>query len=315
VERVFVSSAPAIPPNPSPSFSLRSYSGGESEKILGAWLAKRSREERRKLVISSKVRFPIDASNSNSAGLSRTAILDSVATSLERLHLEYLDILITHAWDDGTPLAETLSTLQDLVRGGKVRYVGVSNVTGWQLQKIVDEGRKLGLQIACLQTQYSLLCRGPVEWELAEVCDREGIALLPWSPLKGGWLSGKITREGGAPEGSRVAFAEKTGVKLQSSPGMELATDRTFDLLDALREIGAKNACSVPQAAIHWLLQQRAVASVVIGAKTLAQLEDNLGAVAAAVPKEDHARLTSLSDIPLPYPYEMVFRVQAGRKH
>ncbi len=282
---------------------------------MGAWLAKRTREERRKLVISSKVRFPIDASNSNSAGLSRSAIRDSVETSLERLKVGHLDILFTHAWDEGAPLSETLSTLQDLVREDKVRYVGVSNVTGWQLQKICDEARKIGLQIACLQTQYSLLCRGPVEWELAEVCEREGVALLPWSPLKGGWLTGKIKRGEDAPEGSRVAFAEKTGTKLQSSPGMELATDRTFDLLDALADVSAKHACTIPQAALHWLFHRKAVTSVVIGAKTLAQLEDNLGAVSASIPDADLARLTTLSDIPVPYPYEMVFRVQAGRKH
>ena len=124
--------------------------------------------------------------------------------------------ILEHSWDSGTPLDETFRALNDLVRAGKIMYIGISNVVGWQLQKICCLVKELGLEaVVSLQTQYSLLCRWP-EWELLPVCQNEGLGILPWSPLKGGWLSGKYSKDMQAPpEGSRVAWAEKTGVKLQ----------------------------------------------------------------------------------------------------
>lgn len=223
-----------------------------------------------------------------------------------------------------------------------MRYVGWSNVTGWQLQKIVDESRRLGVTVAVsLQAQYSLLCR-QIEWELVDVCDGEKVALLPWSPLKvrvaalrrcsrprrgstacprtrshpqGGWLSGKVKRDGSGLEGTRISWAEATGSKMQSHPTLSAFKDddRVWALLDAMAEMGTAYGASVAQVALRWVLQRRAVTSIVIGVKSVAQLADNLGCLRFALSDAEMARLEALSDIGKPYPYEMVWRVQTGR--
>jgi aryl-alcohol dehydrogenase-like predicted oxidoreductase len=172
------------------------YQGGETERIVGRWLRAHP-EQRARVVLATKVRFPVAgaAAGPNDAGLSRAHIERALAASLERLGVAHVDLLQCHAWDDGTPLEETLRALGDAVASGRVRYTGWSNVTGWQLQKIVCESRRLGVTPpASAQLQYSLLERH-VELELAAVCANEGVALLPWSPLKGGWLAGKHSRE------------------------------------------------------------------------------------------------------------------------
>ena len=182
------------------------YSTGISEEIVGRWLKKQRRDD---LVIATKVRFPM-GTGPNDLGLSRKHILSSVEASLRRLQTDYIDLYQVHCWDEKTPLEETLSTLNDLVRKGVVRYVGASNFAGWQLQRAIDLSRENGWEVlVCLQPQYNLLCRS-TEWELIPLCRREGLGVIPWSPLRGGWLSGKFKRGMTAPpEGSRIELAEK----------------------------------------------------------------------------------------------------------
>jgi len=290
------------------------YSNGESESLIGKWLAT---QERSKIILATKLGCHTVQGNINSPGLSRHNILRSVEASLERLQTPYIDLLYTHCWDDGTPLEESLETLGWLVQQGKVRYIGCSNMTGWQLQLAAMLGKQQNIgRYIVLQQQYSLLCR-EVEWEVTTVAEREGIAILPWSPLKGGWLSGKMKREEDkAPVGSRIHAQTKDGVKNQSGPNWsDLASkDQTWDILEKLKEIAARNKKSVANVATRWLLEKRNVPSVIIGVKSLEQLEDNLGAVGWEMTSTDLEELDKVSSIPEPYPYEMINRLNINRK-
>jgi aryl-alcohol dehydrogenase-like predicted oxidoreductase len=295
------------------------YQHGLSERIIGQYLVKRP-ELRSRLIIATKVFAPMERDDVNARGLSRHHIMQAVEQSLHRLHSDYIDLYQIHCWDDGTPLEETLRALNDLVVSGKVRYVGVSNVTGWQFQRIVDMSRELGLnQIVSNQAQYNLLCRS-TEWEILEVCKREGVACLPWSPLKGGLLTGKFTRGtdvSADPESSRVAWVEADKSRSnQSHPSLQQWADHdTFwQLSDTLTEIAAAHEASPSQVAIAWLLHKPAVASVVIGARNSAQLNDNLQAANLRLSQYELDLLDEKSKIQLPYPYEMVFRMQRGRE-
>ena len=289
------------------------YSGGESERIVGRWLQTVARDT---FVIATKLRFQSGAAGDpNAVGLSRKHVRLAVEASLARLQTPYVDLLQLHCWDAGTPVEETVRALAELVGAGKVMYVGASNVTGWQLQKLVMCCRAHGVPLATLQAQYSLLCR-QTEWELQPCAAAEGIGLLPWSPLKGGWLAGKVRRGGAPAAGTRVGWAQATKPGLQSAPDYDaLAGDeRTWALLDGMVKIAARRGGkSVAQVALRWLMQREAVASVVIGAKTLEQLHDNLGATTWELADADVAQLDALSDVPVPYPWEMVGRCQGGR--
>ncbi len=171
------------------------YSRGASEEIIGAWLKNQQRDD---LVIATKVRFPM-GEKPNDVGLSRKHILSAVDASLRRLRTDYIDLYQVHAWDGAAWLPETLGTLNSLVQSGKVRYIGASNFTGWQLQKAIDLSRQMGWEpFCCLQPQYNLLERA-IEWEILPVCHQEGLGVIPWSPLRGGWLSGKFRRGMTAP--------------------------------------------------------------------------------------------------------------------
>eukprot|EP00092_Neocalanus_flemingeri_P001742 GFUD01001860.1.p1 GENE.GFUD01001860.1~~GFUD01001860.1.p1 ORF type:complete len:362 (+),score=71.11 GFUD01001860.1:97-1086(+) len=290
------------------------YSNGESEKIIGNWL---KTQDRSKIILATKLGSHGINGNINTPGLSRHNILRSVEASLERLETPYIDLLYTHVWDDGTPLEETLETLGWLVQQGKVRYIGCSNVTGWQLQLAAIMGKQPNLgRYVVLQQQYSLLCR-EVEWEVTPVAEREGISILPWSPLKGGWLSGKMKRnEDNAPVGSRVHAQTEDGVKNQSGPNwLDLASrDQTWSILEELKNVAERNKKTVAQVATRWLLEKKNVPSVVIGVKNLEQLEDNLGSVGWKMSVEDLEQLDEVSKLPEPYPYEMVNRLNKNRK-
>ncbi|XP_003382666.2 PREDICTED: uncharacterized protein LOC100631598 [Amphimedon queenslandica] len=295
------------------------YQFGVSESIIGNWLVKRP-DVRSKMIIATKLWGPMDKDDPNCRGLSRHHVLLAVEQSLHRLRTDYIDLYQIHCWDDGTPLEETLRALNDLVKMGKVHYIGVSNVTGWQFQKIIDTSKYLGLnQIISNQAQYSLLCRS-TEWELLEVCKREGVAMLPWSPLKGGLLTGKYERGvvPDDPKSSRIAWveADKKSRSNQSHPSLTQYADKDeyWELIKAMREIATKHDASVAQVAIAWLLHQPAVSSVVIGARTVSQLQDNLKAAQLKLDPEEVSLLTTLSNETLPYPYEMVFRLQKGRE-
>ncbi|XP_060083194.1 1-deoxyxylulose-5-phosphate synthase YajO-like [Ylistrum balloti] len=293
------------------------YSFGISEQIIGNWLQKQKREN---LVIATKVRATM-GQGPNETGLSRRHILQMCDDSLKRLQTDYIDLYQTHGWDSAVPIEETLRALDDLVKCGKVRYIGVCNVIGWQMQKIVDKAEALGINsIIGLQQQYSLLCRHP-ELEEFQVCRNEGIGVLPWSPLKGGLLTGKFQR-GVKPdsEGSRIGFvaAKESGRTFQSSPGWSKYENNDFywNLVDVMSKVAKNHGKSVPQVALRWLLQKNVVSSVIIGATSIKQLEDNMGASTGwTITKEEMEELDTASSEELPYPYEMVFRMNISRKN
>ncbi|CAH1796288.1 unnamed protein product [Owenia fusiformis] len=294
------------------------YQEGQSETMIGTWLKKR--EDRDKLIIATKVRVSMDSSDPNCEGLSRKHIIWSVEESLRRLQTDYIDLYQIHAWDEGTPIKETFSALNDLVKSGKIRYVGVSNVTGWQLQKILDLQDRMGWE-ACVtvQNQYNLLCR-ETELEVVEVCKNEGLGMLPWSPLKGGWLSGKFKRDTAASGDTRVGWVseKESSRRAQSHPSFQQYQDneKVWNLIDKVESIGKAHEKSVAQVSLKWLLQKPTVTSVIIGAKNLQQLDDNLGAGTDwKLTDSEMSELDDLSQYPIPYPYEMVNRLNVARKH
>jgi aryl-alcohol dehydrogenase-like predicted oxidoreductase len=186
-------------------------------------------------------------------GLSRKHILAAIEGSLRRLRTSYVDLYQVHTWDPDTPLEETLTTLNDLVRGGRVRYIGVSNFTALQIAQAQEIVRRRGLEpFVALQAQYSLLCRS-TEWDLAQVARDERLAVLPWSPLAGGWLSGKY-RRGAQPEAGRVAWAERVG--WEHTNWSALDNDHTWRVLDALDAVARETGRSHAQVALRWLMQR-----------------------------------------------------------
>ncbi len=269
------------------------------------------RQARDQWVVATKVRFP-SGSGVNDVGLSRKHILASIDASLRRLQTDHVDLYQIHCWDRGTPQEETLTTLDSLVRAGKVRYLGASNVTGWQLQKTVETSRALGLErMLTLQPQYNLLAR-PTEWELIPVCEAEGLGVIPWAPLRGGWLSGRYTREmSGPPAGSLV---ETAGEKGWSETWDAYANEHTWGVLDVLRDIAAAHGRAIAQVAIRWVSQRPGVTAPILGASTYDQLETNLGAVGWSLTDEEMDRLTEVSEVRSPYPDDdMISNAQRGR--
>lgn len=276
------------------------YTQGVSEEIVGRWLKGVRRDD---FVIATKVRFPM-GDGPNDLGLSRKHILAGVEASLRRLDTDYLDLYQVHCWDPGTPLEETLSTLNGLVQSGKVRYIGVSNYSGWQLQKAVDLSRQMGWEpFSSLQPLYNLLDRS-TEWELLPVARNEGLGVIPWSPLRGGWLSGKYRRGMSAPPGgSRVETAEKEG---WSESWSVYDNERTWRVVDTLLAVAEEVGKSPAQVALNWVLQRPGVTAPIIGARTMAHLEDNLGAGGWSLTAGQMARLTEASDPGRPYPYDFL---------
>jgi aryl-alcohol dehydrogenase-like predicted oxidoreductase len=278
------------------------YSRGVSETIVGRWLQNQQRDS---LVIATKVRFPM-GEGPNDLGLSRKHILSAVDASLSRLNTDYIDLYQVHCWDYGAPLDETLSTLDTLVKSGKVRYIGVSNYTGWQLQKAVDMCRTNGWeQYTCLQPLYNLLDRW-TELELVPVCQNEGLGIIPWSPLRGGWLSGKYKRGMSAPpQGTRVQEATEKG---WSETWDKYNSERTWTIIDALLAVAEEVSKTPAQVALNWLLRKPGVTAPIIGARTMHQLEDNIASVAWELSAEQVKCLDDVSKLQLEYPYEFVER-------
>jgi aryl-alcohol dehydrogenase-like predicted oxidoreductase len=283
------------------------YGGGRSEEVIGVWLQKQPRD---KVVLATKVRFAVDSAP-NSVGLSRKHILTSVETSLRRLYTDHIDLLQLHCWDPGTPLAETLGTLNGLVQQGKVRYIGVSNFAGYQLQKAVAISQQHGWeQFVSLQPLYNLLDR-TIEWELLPVCANEGIAVMPWSPLRGGWLSGKYRRGMTEPlENTRVDAAEKNN---WSESWSKYNNERTWNIIDRLIEVAEQVGKTPAQVALRWLLQRPGVTSPIVGVRHVHHLEENLGALGWQLDNEMMLTLNTVSAIDVPYPYDFIARQEKQR--
>jgi aryl-alcohol dehydrogenase-like predicted oxidoreductase len=285
------------------------YSHGVSEEILGRWLKDKRRDD---FIIATKVRFSM-GSGPNDLGLSRKHILSAIEASLRRLNTDYIDLYQVHMWDPGTPLEETLEVLNQLVSAGKVRYLGASNYAGYQLQKAVDLSRARGWEpFSCLQPLYNLLDRS-FEWELLPVCEAEGVGVIPWSPLRGGWLSGKYRRGmDGPPPDTRIEEAAKQG---WSESWDAYATERTWQVVDTLLAVATQVEKSPAQVALNWLLQKPTITAPILGARTISHLEDNLGATGWALTPEQVARLDQASALPLPYPYESLAHQRSQRSH
>ncbi|KAK7497060.1 hypothetical protein BaRGS_00011796, partial [Batillaria attramentaria] len=291
------------------------YGRGTSEKIVGSWLA---RQERDRFVIATKARQHMDLSNPNAVGLSRRHITRAIGDSLERLQTDYVDLYQIHIWDDATPLDETLMALNDLVRSGKVRYLGASNLNGWQLQKVVDLTQHMGLNNwVSLQQQYNLLARHS-ELEPLQVCKLNGIGVMPWSPLKAGYLAGKVTR-GQRPEEGRLGFTagDPNRPFPPSHPRWDtLDTDHNWRIVEAVRKIAHAKGKSMAQVSLRWLLQKPVVTSVIIGATKMHQLDDNMGAANGwELTKEEMKELDEVSAPDVPYPYDMIWKHNASRNN
>jgi aryl-alcohol dehydrogenase-like predicted oxidoreductase len=285
------------------------YSRGVSEEIVGRWLAARP-GMRERLVIATKGRFPM-GEGPNDAGLSRVHLTRALEASLRRLQLDHVDLYQAHAWDPLTPIEETLAFLDDAVRAGKIRYAGVSNFVGWQLQKAALLSRLGNLTpIVTLQPQYNLLTRD-IEFELVDVCRNENIGILPWSPLAGGWLTGKYRRDSVPTGASRLGEDPERGME---ASGPRNALERTWRVIDAVRQVAEGRGVSMSQVALAWVADRPAVTSVILGARTVEQLEDNLGAADLHL-SDKEAELLTESSAPevADYPYGALALQQRGR--
>lgn len=275
------------------------YSGGESERIIGRWLEARP-GARDRVIVATKGRFS-RGGGPNDAGLSRVSLTRALDQSLRRLGVDAVDLYQAHAWDPLTPIEEALRFFDDAVRAGKIRYVGVSNFIGWQLQKAASLTQHLGLApIVTLQPQYNLLQRG-VEIELTQVCLNEGIGILPWSPLAGGWLTGKYRRDTTPTGATRLGENPDRGMEAY---GPRNAQERTWAVIDAVRAVAESRGISMARVALAWLADRPAVTSVILGARTVDQLDDNLSAAALHLSAAETARLDEASaPIVDDYPY------------
>ncbi len=268
------------------------YTAGVSEEIIGRWLATQDPRAREQVVLATKGRFPM-GDGPNDVGLSRRHLSSALDASLRRLQADTIDLYQVHGWDPLTPVEETLRFADDAVSAGKIRYFGLSNFTGWQVQKTVDAAAHRGWTVpVTLQPQYNLLVR-EIEWEVVPACQDNGVGLLPWSPLGGGWLTGKYTRDA-APTGStRLGEDPERGMEAY---GPRSRQDRTWDVVDAVRTVAEGRGVPMAQVALAWLLSRPMVSSVILGARTTTQLVDNLGAIDLELGEAELTALDAASD-------------------
>jgi aryl-alcohol dehydrogenase (NADP+) len=275
------------------------YTTGASESIIGRWLA-RNPGRRDGVVIATKGRFPMGG-GPNDLGLSRTHLRTALDASLRRLGVDHIDLYQMHAWDALTPIEETLRFLDDAVTAGKISYYGFSNYLGWQLTKAAQVARANGWAApVTLQPQYSLIVRG-IEHEVVPAALDANIGLLPWSPLAGGWLSGKYRRDEPPTGATRLGENPTRGMEAWEARN---ADPRTWEIIDAVDAVASETGASASQVSLAWLSDRPAVTSVILGARTVEPLEDTLGAADLELTDEQRARLdeasTPRTDI---YPY------------
>ena len=283
------------------------YVGGTSERITGRWLADRPAEITERIVLATKGRFPTSG-EPNAAGLSRRHLDRALTASLDRLGVDTIDLYQVHAWDPLTPLEETLSFLDDATRSGKIRYAGLSNYHGWQVQKAVDLAEFRGLaRPVTLQTGYSLLSR-EVEWEIGPACRSTGLGMLTYSPLAAGILTGKYQQQGTPAPGTRMADP-RMGAYLRG----RTQEQRTLAVLEATKKIAEDNGATMSQVALAWLVARPAVTSVILGARTLDQLVANL-ATDLRLSADETALLDAVSDPAIDFPYGGVAVQQFARR-
>jgi aryl-alcohol dehydrogenase-like predicted oxidoreductase len=292
------------------------YSAGVSEEIVGRWLGKQSDAVRDRVVLATKGRFPMGAEPNdpgpNDAGLSRRHLSRALEASLRRLGVDGVDLYQVHGYDPWTPLEETLGFLDDAVHAGKIHYVGLSNFTGWQVQRAAGIASSTGLAApVTLQPQYNLLVR-EIEWEIVPAAQANGMGLLPWSPLGGGWLTGKYRRDERPTGPTRLGDDPNRGVEAYDRRSR---VERTWDVVDAVRAVADDRGVSMAQVALAWLVDRPAVTSVILGARTSAQLDDNLATAGLHLGAEETARLDAASDPgAADYPYGVPGTEQRSRK-
>jgi aryl-alcohol dehydrogenase (NADP+) len=277
------------------------YGDGRSEEIIGRWFARRPAEVTEPVVLATKGRFarPGDGSP-NGAGLSARHLTRALDASLRRLGQETVDLYQVHAFDALTPMEETLRTLDQFVRAGKIGYYGLSNFTGWQLTKAVHLAQALNVAgPVTLQPQYSLLAR-EIEWEIVPAVLDAGMGLLPWSPLGGGWLSGKYRRDQRPAGATRLGEDPGRGMEAYDRRG----TDRTWHVIDAVQKTAEDRGVSMAEVALAWVSARPAVTSTILGARTVDQLEANLRSAGLRLTEAETAVLDAASDPhPADYPY------------
>ncbi len=272
------------------------YSSGKSETILGTWLAHRDREE---TVLATKARFRT-AEGANDLGLSRKHLLRAVHECLRRLQTDYVDLLQVHAWDPLTPLEETFGTLHRLTEDGLVRYVGISNYRAWQFERVLQLCRSRGWhEPVSLQPQYSLYARA-TEFELIPMCLAEQIAVLPWSPLAGGFLSGKY-RDGvrSPPSGTRIADAKDLEFYAN-----RFENARAKRIVDSVEAVAKETGKTMAQVALNWVLSRPGVTAPIIGARNLDQLSENIGSTGWSLSQDQVSALDRASELYVTYPYD-----------
>lgn len=258
--------------------------GGVSESIIGKWM-KENQIPREQVVIATKVRGQM-GEGPNDQGLSRAHILDAAEASLRRLRTDYIDLYQVHWYDEETPIEETLQALDDLVRQGKVRYIGASNYPAWRVMHALGTSDKLGLaRFNSLQPHYNLVHREEFERELAEVCRIFGLGVIPYSPLAGGFLTGKYQKGEKLPESVRADSAKR-----------RYFNDRSWAILDAVRNIAEHKDKSISQVALAWHLSNPIVTSPIVGPRTLDQLADNLEAADLRLEEDEMAKLNEVSN-------------------
>ncbi|MEM8585519.1 MAG: aldo/keto reductase [Bacteroidota bacterium] len=271
------------------------YAEGRSEEIVGEAI----KGKRSEVIVATKVRFPT-GNGVNEVGLSRHHIIEGVNRSLQRMKTDYIDLLYIHCYDPITPMEETVRALDDLVTSGKVRYLGLSNFKAWQLMKLQALCDKMNAHpFVAAQYQYSLVKRD-MEYEFFDLLESEGLGLMPWGPLGGGFLTGKYTRQG--PAGGRISTTEAHTEEAWDRRN----TEQNWQIIDLVRELANKYEASPSQISLAWILAKAIVPSVILGVRTMEQLEDNLKAKDIILDTEDVNALDEVSALPELYPYRMI---------